>query len=53
MWLETWEVDSKDSSLKGKENTFEITLMKDDTNIYVEQPKKKQSCKFCEVLPFL
>lgn len=38
-WLETWEVDSKNSSLRGKENIFEIALMKDDPIIYVEQPK--------------
>lgn len=52
-WLETWAVDAKNSGLKGKENIFEIVLMNDDTIIYVEQVKKKQSCKFCEVLPFL
>lgn len=38
-WLETWEVDSKNSSLRGKENIFEIALMKDGPIIYVEQPK--------------
>lgn len=56
MWilkLETWAVDSKNSGRKGKGNIFEIVLMNDDTIIYVEQVKKQQSCKFCEVLPFL